>query len=157
MAKPVTGESLVDAGAKLVRNTNDGLERQLPQEVSVVDGQPKKKTHHTLLLNKGENVNVHTGLDVPIKKPGMEDRLLRASSHLDSHGTLGGPEIVELSAAVLEDNAIRDSNTSHSTIILEKIFGSTLSVDDGHSSSAEVSFYCIHVGFVLSDPCQISS
>ncbi|KAL8062768.1 hypothetical protein ABFS82_02G167300 [Erythranthe guttata] len=134
VGKPVTGESLVDAEANLVRNTNDRLERHLPQEVGVVDGQPAKKIHHALLLNKGENRN---GLDMLIKKPGVEDQLLQVSSHLDSHGSLDDPKIAKLNAEILEGKTLGDSTRSNSTSILEKIFGSTLSVNDGHSSSAE--------------------
>lgn len=139
MGKPVTGESLVDADTNLIRNTNDGLESQLSQKISLVDGQPAEKTQNALLLNKGENVNVHVNLDLSVKKTGIEDQLLHISSHLESHGTLDDPEITKLNAKVLEDKTVHDSNRSHSTSILEKIFGSTLSVNDGHSSSAEVS------------------
>ncbi|KAI3444498.1 hypothetical protein Pfo_001163, partial [Paulownia fortunei] len=137
VGKPVTGETLLDADANLVRNTNEGLERRLSLEIGVGDGQPAEKAHDALLLNKGENVNVHVSLDMPIKKPGMEDQLLRVSGYFDSHGTLDDSEIAELNAEVLEDKTVRDSNRNYSTSILEKIFGSTLSVNDGHSSSAE--------------------
>ncbi|KAL0379478.1 UNVERIFIED_CONTAM: hypothetical protein Sangu_0012100 [Sesamum angustifolium] len=137
--KPVKGERLVDAGQNLVQNTTDGSERRLSQEISVVDGQPPEKAQHGLFLNNGENVDLHVSLDVPIKKkPGMEDQLLRLSGHLDSHGTLDDPEIAELNATrVFNDKSVRDSDRSHSTSVLEKILGSTLSVNDGHSSSAE--------------------
>ncbi|KAL0397935.1 UNVERIFIED_CONTAM: hypothetical protein Scaly_0241900 [Sesamum calycinum] len=137
--KPVKGERLVDAGQNLVQNTNDGSERRLSQEISVVDGQPPEKAQHGLFLNNGENVDLHVSLDVPIKKkPGMEDQLLRLSGHLDSHGTLDDPEIAELNATrVFNDKSVRDSDRSHSTSVLEKILGSTLPVNDGHSSSAE--------------------
>ncbi|KAL0464842.1 UNVERIFIED_CONTAM: hypothetical protein Slati_0371800 [Sesamum latifolium] len=135
--KPVKGECLVDAGQNLVQNTNDGSERRLSQEISVVDGQPPEKAQHG--LNKGENVDLHVSLDVPIKeKPGVEDQLLRLSGHLDSHGTLDDPEIAELNGTrVSNDKSVRDSDRNHSTSGLEKILGSTLSVNDGHSSSAE--------------------
>ncbi|KAK6162275.1 hypothetical protein DH2020_002116 [Rehmannia glutinosa] len=135
VGKPGTGDSLVDADSYLVPNTNDGLERRLSQETSV--GQSAEKTHHALFLNKGESVNVHVSLDVPINRPGKEDQLLRDSCHLDSHGTLDDPQIAELNAEVLEDKTVSDSNKSYSTSILEKILGSTLSLNDGHSNSVE--------------------
>ncbi|KAK4418561.1 hypothetical protein Salat_2268900 [Sesamum alatum] len=137
--KPVKGERFVDAGHNLVQNTNDGSEIRLSKEISVADDQPPEKAQHGLFLNKGENVDLHVSLDVPIKKkPGMEDQLLRLSGHLDSHGTLDDPEIAELNATrVFDDRSVRDSDRSHSTSVLEKILGSTLSVNDGHSSSAE--------------------
>ncbi|XP_011092898.1 uncharacterized protein LOC105172966 [Sesamum indicum] len=137
--KPVKGKRLVDAGQNLDQNTNNGAERQLSQEISVVDSQPPEKAQHGLFLSKGGNVGLDVSLDVPIKKkPGMEDQLLRLSGHLDSHGTLDDPEIAELNATrVFNDKSVRDSDRSHSTSVLEKILGSTLSVNDGHASSAE--------------------
>ncbi|KAI3449213.1 hypothetical protein Pfo_005878 [Paulownia fortunei] len=133
--KPITGQSLLDAEVNFVQNgIHDGLERRLSQKISLVDGQHVEKTP---LLDKGENVNLRVSLDVPIRKSGMEDQLPHALSHLDSNGTLDDPEIVELNADVLEDKTVGDSNKSSSTSILGKIFGSTLSMNDDVSSSAE--------------------
>ncbi|KAG8391874.1 hypothetical protein BUALT_Bualt01G0232300 [Buddleja alternifolia] len=136
VGKSVTGESLVDAEANLVQNgSSDGLERRLSQEISLVDGLFVAKTHHTPLLNKGENVNLHVNLDVPIKNLGMEDHLLRVAGHFNSHGTLDDPETAK--HEVLGDKNVGDSDRSHSTSILEKIFSSTLSMNDGGLSSTE--------------------
>ncbi|PIN20170.1 hypothetical protein CDL12_07132 [Handroanthus impetiginosus] len=128
VVKPVAGESLVDPDTNRGLNTSDGLERQLSRENSIVGGQPAEKIEQNLLLNNGESVNVHVRLDVSIAKPGVEDQLLHVSSKLDSED----PEITELN--VVEDKTVRDSNR---TSILEKLFGSTLSVNDAHSSSPE--------------------
>ncbi|KAH6789243.1 hypothetical protein C2S51_004249 [Perilla frutescens var. frutescens] len=138
VGKPVTSESTVDADPSLVRNANDGVESQLPKEIGLVGGQSTEKTQHTLLSNKGENVNVHVSLDGP-KQTVIEDQLLRIPSHLDNHEMLDNPAFTELNAEVLEDRTVRDSSRSHPTSILEKIFGSTsLSTNDGYSSSAEL-------------------
>ncbi|KAK6141042.1 hypothetical protein DH2020_025223 [Rehmannia glutinosa] len=131
----VTGEILLDAQGNFVQNNmNDDLERQLSQEISLVDGQPVEKTP---LLDKRENVNFPVSLDVHIRKTGMEDQLPHASSRLDSHGTLDYKEIVEHNADVLEDKLVGSSNKKNSTSILGKIFGSTLSMTNDGSNSAE--------------------
>ncbi|KAK4411434.1 hypothetical protein Sango_0216400 [Sesamum angolense] len=61
--KPVKGERHVDAGQNLVQNTNDGSERQLSQEISVVDGQPPEKAQHGLFLNNGRILIYISGKD----------------------------------------------------------------------------------------------
>lgn len=133
VGKTATSQSTVDAEPNLIRKANDILDSQLSEEISCVGGQPSERTHRTLLLNKGE----HMSLDGP-KQTVIEDQLLRISSHLETHRTLDDPDFTELNANALEDNTIRDSSRSHSTSILEKIFGSTLSTNDGSSSSAEL-------------------
>lgn len=124
MGKTATSQSTVDAEPNLIRKANDVLDSQLSEEISCVGGQPSERTHRTLLLNKGE----HMSLDGP-KQTVIEDQLLRISSHLETHRTLDDPDFTELNANALEDNTIRDSSRSHSTSILEKIFGSTLSTN----------------------------
>ncbi|KAL6496809.1 hypothetical protein OROHE_027291 [Orobanche hederae] len=130
VAKTVTGESYVDADANLIPSNNGGLEGRLMKEIRVYDGQPARKTHSALLLNEVENANAHVSLDVPIKISVMEDQLFQVSDHVDphGHGTLGD------NAGVLEDKTGSGSNKYYSTSILEKILGSTLSVDDGPSN-----------------------
>ncbi|XP_057780476.1 uncharacterized protein LOC130999023 [Salvia miltiorrhiza] len=136
--KPVTSESAADADPNLNQNANHGLESRLSEEISLVGGQPTDKTQQTLLLNKGEHVNVHVSLDGP-KQTAIEDQLFRISSPLQTHGTLDDPNFANLNAEGLEDKTVCDSSRSHSTSILEKIFGSTLSTkNDGHSSSVEL-------------------
>ncbi|GFP91483.1 hypothetical protein PHJA_001292300 [Phtheirospermum japonicum] len=127
VAKPVTGESLVDADAHLLPSTNGGLS----------DGQPGGKTHPSLLLEKRENANVFDSLDVPIKISGLEDQLFQVTRHSDSHVALGDPEIAKLNVGALEDKTASGSNRNYSTSILEKILGNTLPVDDRSSISAE--------------------
>lgn len=138
MGKPVTDESPMDTETNLLRNGQEVLEHQLSQEISLVDGQPAEKTPNHLHFNKGESVNAHVSLDVPIKRSGVENQLLHVSSRLDSHGTLGDPKVAKLNAGVLDEKNVHGSSGSHSTSILEKIFSNALSMNDGHSSSAEV-------------------
>ncbi|KAL3814810.1 hypothetical protein ACJIZ3_016078 [Penstemon smallii] len=136
--KPETEETLINVEANLVQDgNNDGLERQLTQEISLVDEQPSEKTQHVPLLNNGASMNLYPSLHVPVKKLGMEDQLTCASSQLDSHETLNDPDIVELNAEVLEDKTVGVSNKKYSTSVLKKIFGSTLPMNDCGSSSAE--------------------
>ncbi|KAK4415904.1 hypothetical protein Salat_2697800 [Sesamum alatum] len=131
--KRVTGS---DAEVNLVQNgINDGLEQRLSQDISLFDGKPTEKTHHTTLFDKGENVNLRKSTDLPISKPGMVDQLPHASSH--SNGTFENPESVELSVVALEDKIVGDSNKKFSTSILGKIFGSTLSINEDGSGAAE--------------------
>lgn len=137
MGKPVTDESPMDTETNLLRNGQEVLEHQLSQEISLVDGQPAEKTPNHLHINIGETVNAHVSLDVPIKRSGIENHLLHISSHLDS--TLGDPKVAKLNAGVLDEKNVHGSSGSHSTSILEKIFSNALSMNDGHSSSAEVS------------------
>ncbi|KAL3814809.1 hypothetical protein ACJIZ3_016077 [Penstemon smallii] len=137
VGKPETVEALMDIESNLVQNgNNDGSERRLTQEISLVVEQPSEKIQHVPLLKKGENVNSFSSLHVPVKKHSIEDHLARASSHLDSHETLNDPEIIELDAEILEEKTVGVSNRSYSTSILKQIFGSTLSMDSG-SSTAE--------------------
>ncbi|KAL3622157.1 hypothetical protein CASFOL_033568 [Castilleja foliolosa] len=125
--KPVPRESLVDADAHLLPSTNGGLG----------DGQPRRRTHPSPLLEKRENANLFDSLDLPIKRSGLKDQSFQVSHHSDSHGALGDPEIAKTHAGVFEDKTASGSNKNYSTSILEKILGSTLSVDDVPSNSVE--------------------
>ncbi|KAL8459039.1 hypothetical protein ACS0TY_036497 [Phlomoides rotata] len=66
----------LDADTNLLQNGNKVLESQPSQESSLVDGQPAEMIPHHLLFNKGESMNAHVSLDVPIKRSGIEDQLL---------------------------------------------------------------------------------
>ncbi|KAL8495151.1 hypothetical protein ACS0TY_019355 [Phlomoides rotata] len=128
----------LDADTNLLQNGNKVLESQPSQESSLVDGQPAEKIPHHLLFNKGESMNAHVSLDVPIKRSVIEDQLLRVSSHLDSHGSLDDPKAAKLNAKLLDEKNVHDSSGSHSTSILEKIFCSAISMNDGHSGSPKL-------------------
>lgn len=128
----------MDPDLNLIRNVNDRVESQLSEQITVIGRDPLEKTQHTLLFNKGENVNAHVSFDGP-KKTVREDQSLNLSSPLETQGLLDGLVFTKLSAETFEDETIHDPSRSSSTSILEKIFGSTLTTkNDGHPGSAEV-------------------
>ncbi|CAA2935002.1 Hypothetical predicted protein [Olea europaea subsp. europaea] len=136
--KTITGESLFHAGANPIQNgTRNSLERQLSQESSLINVQPKDKTNHALHLNKGENIKIHSTSNSASNKLGMKNELHQNSKPLDAHQTLGGSEILELDAKVLEDKIVGESRGSYPTPNLEKNFSSTLSMNGGGSCKAE--------------------
>ncbi|CAA3011091.1 Hypothetical predicted protein [Olea europaea subsp. europaea] len=105
--KPITRESLFHAGAKSIRNgTHDNLERKLSLEKCLFDGQPEDETKHALLLNKGENINFHSTSNSASYKLAMENELHQNSRHVDAREILGGPEMFELNAKLLEDKIV---------------------------------------------------
>lgn len=130
--KPATNESTTHADPNLTQNANYGLESRLSEGISLLGGQPTEKTQHTLPMTKGEHVNIHVSLDGP-KQTIIEDQLFHISSPLQTHGILDGPDFR------LEEKTVGGSSRSHPESILEKIFGSTLSLkNDGHPDSVEV-------------------
>ncbi|XP_042053925.1 uncharacterized protein LOC121798799 [Salvia splendens] len=134
----VTTESTTVADPNLIQNANHGIESCLTEEISVFGRQPAEKTQHTILLNKGEHVNGHVGLDGP-KQAVLENQLFCNFSPLQIPGTPDDPNFTKLNDDGLEDKTVHDSSISHSTSILGKIFGSTLSTkSDGHSNSVEL-------------------
>ena len=138
MSRSVTTESSTVADPNLIQNANHGIESRLSEEISVFGRQPAEKIQHTILFNKGEHVNAHVGLDGP-KQAVLENQLFRNFSPLQIHGTPDDPNFTKLNDDGLEDETVRDSSISHSTLILEKIFGSTSSAkSNGHSNSVEV-------------------
>ncbi|KAL1549814.1 hypothetical protein AAHA92_17862 [Salvia divinorum] len=136
--KSVTSESTTDANPNLIQNANHGLDSRLSKEISVFGRQLTEKTQHTVLLNKGEHVNAHVSLDEP-KQTVIENKLFRNGSPLQTHGTPDDPNFTKLNDDGLEEKNVYDSSISHSTSILEKFFGSTLSTkNDGDSNSVEL-------------------
>ncbi|KAL1546249.1 hypothetical protein AAHA92_22874 [Salvia divinorum] len=132
VVKPATNESATHADPNLTQNANHGLESRLSEGISLLGGQPTEKIKHTLLTTKEEHVNIHVSLDGP-KQTIIEDQLFHISSPLQTHGTLDDPDFR------LEDNTVGGSSRSHPESILEKIFGSTLSLkNDGHPNSVEI-------------------
>ncbi|KAG6430184.1 hypothetical protein SASPL_108246 [Salvia splendens] len=131
VSKSVTTESSIVADPNLIQNANHGIESRLSEEISVFGRQSTEKIQHTILFNKGEHVNAHVGLDVP-KQAVLENQLFVI------HGTPDDPNFTKLNDDGLEDETVRDSSISHSTLILENFFGSTSSAkSDGHSNSVE--------------------
>ncbi|XP_042049663.1 uncharacterized protein LOC121795240 [Salvia splendens] len=132
VSKSVTTESSIVADPNLIQNANHGIESRLSEEISVFGRQSTEKIQHTILFNKGEHVNAHVGLDVP-KQAVLENQLFVI------HGTPDDPNFTKLNDDGLEDETVRDSSISHSTLILENFFGSTSSAkSDGHSNSVEL-------------------
>ncbi|KAG6427172.1 hypothetical protein SASPL_111412 [Salvia splendens] len=147
----VTTESTTVADPNLIQNANHGIESCLTEEISVFGRQPAEKTQHTILLNKGEHVNGHVGLDGP-KQAVLENQLFCNFSPLQIPGTPDDPNFTKLNDDGLEDKTVHDSSISHSTSILGKIFGSTLSTkSDGHSNSVEkcsVCHFCVAMALI---------
>ncbi|XP_042046309.1 uncharacterized protein LOC121792432 isoform X1 [Salvia splendens] len=132
VVKPATNESTTHADPNLTQNANYGLESRLSEGISLLGGQPTEKTQQTLPKTKGEHVNIHVSLDGP-KQTIIEDQLFHISSRLQTHGIMDGPDFR------LEDKTVGGSSRSHPESILEKIFGSTLSLkNDGHPDSVEL-------------------
>lgn len=104
----------------------------------MVDQQPLENTQHASIQSEGGNLGFHSGLHVPVRKLSVEDELHRASIRKNSLGTLNDQNIAVGNSAVLEENSVGDSNRSHSTSMLEKIFGGTLSTNEAGFGSAEV-------------------
>lgn len=80
----------------------------------------------------------------------MKNQLHQNSKPLDAHQTLGGSEILELDAKVLEDNIVGESRGSYPTPNLEKNFSTTLSMNGGGSRKAEV---ITALNMLLNVPC----
>ncbi|GER45224.1 eukaryotic translation initiation factor 4G [Striga asiatica] len=142
VGKSATVESLEDSNAHIIPSTNSSTGKCLSQGLRIDGGLPAENMHPALPLNKGENANLHVSLDVPTKKSGKEDQLFQ-TFYQDTHATLGDPFIAEhpfiaeLDAGILEDKNASVSNKISSSSILEKILGSTLSLEDSQSNSVE--------------------
>ncbi|XP_051127768.1 uncharacterized protein LOC127249121 [Andrographis paniculata] len=134
LGKTVAGDGLGFVLGNVVQNATGVLEKQLSQEIGLVEGQPAEKTHHALLLNKGKIANFYGSFDEPNKIPYMEDQSGQLSGHLDSLATHNDSGIPKLNAGLLEDKTVANKS---STSILENIFGSTLSFHDDKFSLAE--------------------
>lgn len=64
-------------------------------------------------MNKGENINFHSTSNSASYKLAMENELHQNSRHVDAREILGGPEMFELNAKLLEDKIVGESNRSY--------------------------------------------
>lgn len=127
--KPETEESLLHSGVDPVQNGFfDGIERQSSQssqELFPSDQQLDDKSIHLPFLKKGNQI------DASNKKPYLNDNLNRTSSILETQKLMEGPEVIELGAGLSKENIEVESDLNQSASILDKIFGSAISMTVG--------------------------
>lgn len=115
-------EKILPAKAKPVQNgiLNNQEERQRADEST-----------HAAFATKGEMiVNPLSGLEVTNKKLGWDDHLYGSSSLMKSREATDNGDIIQIpTKKMTRDNIGSDSNQENSTSILDKLFGSSLTVN----------------------------
>uniref|UniRef100_A0A5B7A9G5 Uncharacterized protein n=1 Tax=Davidia involucrata TaxID=16924 RepID=A0A5B7A9G5_DAVIN len=139
VGKPEIEESLSHATTNAVQNgtLDNQEERKSSQEMDLSEQQHENTSILAPLLNKGEKIaNSSSALQVSNKKFGMDDQLYRTSTLSEARETLDSGEIVQRDTEkVTGHKIVGDPNQDHSTSILEKLFGSALTVNIAGSSS----------------------
>ncbi|KAA8516089.1 hypothetical protein F0562_019268 [Nyssa sinensis] len=138
VGKPEIEESLLPATANAVQNRTLGNQegRESAQEMALSERQHENTSIYASLLNKGEKIaNSSLALQVSNKKLGMDDQLYKTSGLSEAPVTLDSGKIVLCdNEKVTSHNIVGDSNQDHSSSILEKLFGTALTVNIGGSS-----------------------
>uniref|UniRef100_A0A5B7AAV6 Chorismate synthase n=1 Tax=Davidia involucrata TaxID=16924 RepID=A0A5B7AAV6_DAVIN len=139
VGKPEIEESLSHTKANPVQNgtLDDQEERKSAQGMVLSEQQHENPSIRAPFLNKGDKiVNPSSALQVSNNKLGMDDQLYRTSSLSEALETLDSGEIIELDTKkVTGHKIVGDSNQDHPASILDKLFGTALTVNIGGSSS----------------------
>ncbi|KAA8520677.1 hypothetical protein F0562_015051 [Nyssa sinensis] len=139
VGKPEIDETLSHTKANPVQNgtLDDQEERKSAQEMDLSKQQHENTSIGVPFLNKGEKiVNSSSALQVSNEKLGMDKQLYRTSSLSEALETLDSGEIIELDIKkVTGHEIVGNSNQDHPTSILDKLFGSALTVNIGGGSS----------------------
>ncbi|KAM7508624.1 hypothetical protein LguiA_019077 [Lonicera macranthoides] len=132
---PELAARLLDAKANPLQNgIIDNQEERSVHRMSSIEQQPDDNIIHSAFPDKNEKiVKSSYGFEVSKKKLGSDE-----NSPLEGQQSLGNGEIVDLTSKKVEGVKIvsdSDSNKDNSTSILDKLFGSALTVNTGVPSS----------------------
>lgn len=132
---PELAARLLDAKANPLQNgIIDNQEERSVHRMSSIEQQPDDNIIHSAFPNKNEKIMKSSyGFEVSKQQLGLDE-----NSPLEGQQSLGNGEIVDLTSKKVEGGKIvsdSDSNKDSSTSILDKLFGSVLTVNTGVPSS----------------------
>lgn len=109
-------------------NSNNQVEKQLAQQLSLSKQQHEDTSSYASTINKNERV-LDTTMDI-------DGKLYKKSNLSQAFEASNNSETMELNVEkVMGDSLLGESNPDHSTSILDKLFGSALTLKNGGSSN----------------------
>lgn len=117
--------------------SNNQVEKQLAQQMSLSKKQHENTSIHASAINKSERVlDLSSSLDVSSTTVDMDGKLNKKSNMSLAFEDSKNSETMGLNVERVMGNSLLDeSNPAHSTSILDKLFGSALTLKNGGSSS----------------------
>ncbi|XP_052194166.1 uncharacterized protein LOC127802414 [Diospyros lotus] len=140
VGRPEIEESFSHAKANVQNGTLDNQEeRQLVSKVGFGEKQHENSKINTQIntpsFSKGEQIlDALVGLEVLDKKLNVDDQLYRTSSLSEASETHDNSEIIEISTKKVSGHKIIGNPQEHAVSILDKLFGSALTVNPNGAS-----------------------
>lgn len=134
---PEIEENFSNAQSSHVLNgTSDNQEvKQLAEQMGLHKQQHENTSSHASINNKSERILESSSLDVSIKTADTYSKLYKKSDLAQAFEVSKGSETIDLNVEKVTGNSLLgESNADYSTSILEKLFGSALTLNSGGSS-----------------------